>query len=290
MIDKDLLLRLLGRVNPQPPPNPYLREMGRAEAELDAEISQKPTSKRTKRIGNIIAKHNFHRINYEDTPQGPPLLSQAAPQPDAVLDPWSGKILETMPTKYQAPAKALLDHIKNSSRVRWGSDGQIFTDGNVIKGTNIYDLVHSLVRLRPTHTPPHGSAEFLKALESINAPTELMVNASNLKKKLYGKAKGGKPRSFSFSDGDYVQSPGSVYNKLRKKAGRLPCSPFVSSSRYIEATPSRALKEKWQTPPSTPKLLKRTLQKDGGWQGIKDEEDEKLQESWQEIDDEVDQE
>ena len=38
LIDKDLLLKLLGRDAPQPPANPFLREMGRAENELDAEL------------------------------------------------------------------------------------------------------------------------------------------------------------------------------------------------------------------------------------------------------------
>ena len=184
LIDKDLLLRLLGRVNPRPPINPELREMGRAERELDDVISRKASSNQAKEIGHIISKHNFHKTNYENTPEGPPTLTRHLPTSSILDDAWASKTVDATPEKFQRNARSLLDHIKNSGRLGWDRDGQFVTDGKVLRGTNILDLVHSVVRPRRTSGPPEGAAEFLAALEAVNTPRELIQNAQVVRKKL----------------------------------------------------------------------------------------------------------
>ena len=65
LIDKDLLLKLLGRVNPQPPINPSLRELSRVEDKLSETLTQGPTSSQAGMVGNLISKHDFHKANFE---------------------------------------------------------------------------------------------------------------------------------------------------------------------------------------------------------------------------------
>ena len=184
LVDKDQLLRLLGRVNPQPPPDPSLREMGRAESELDEVLSRDASSNQVKEIGHIIAKHNFHKTNYENEPQGPPMLTRHLPTSSVVDDSWAAKTVDATPGKFQRNARSLLEHIKNSGRVSWDKDGQLVADGTVLQGTNILDLIHSVVRPRRAFDLPKGAAEFLAALDRVNTPRELVQNAHNVRKKL----------------------------------------------------------------------------------------------------------
>ena len=253
LIDKDLLLRLLNRDAPQPPANPFLREMGRAENELDAELSKKPSSLQPKKVANIIAKRSFHKANYEGTPQLPAILNKTLPQSEEKSDPWTARILSAMPDKYQRASKALLDHITNSGRLQWGADGQIIQNGNVIKGSNIFDLVHSLTRLRPSQQPPHGAAEFLEALQSINVPQELIVNATNIKKKLKtGKAISRRrkqtPPAEQFSDSDASEATPIPVRRKKKTRARSPdidLTPF-STPQSIPTTAKKLSVKKWQ--------------------------------------------
>ena len=222
LIDKDLLLRLLGRTNPQPPINTSLRELSRAESELDDVISKSASPTQVKEIGNIITKRNFHKSNYENVPQSPPILTQAVQKSGVEDDPWASNTIETAPDKFQRNTKSLLEHIKKSGRLQWGQDGRLIKDGRVIPDTNILDLVHSLVRPRPTLRPPTGFAEFLETLQSTNVPRELMLNADNILKKLNKnvskkKSKQGPPsRAPSFEESP-PPTPTASRKKRRKR-------------------------------------------------------------------------
>ena len=187
LIDKDLLLKLLGRVNPQPPINPSLRELSRVEDKLSETLTQGPTSSQAGMVGNLISKHDFHKANFEKSnlvnPTAPPAGAQVS-QSLGESDIWAGKTIDAAPARYQRTAKSLLEHIRKSDGLEWSPRGELIRDGRIIENTNILDLVHSLARPRPTLRPPLGSVKFLEALRSSNVPQELILNAPNIQAQL----------------------------------------------------------------------------------------------------------
>ena len=226
LIDKDLLLRLLGRVNPQPPINPNLRELSRVENKLSDTLAQDPSPSQANVIGNLISKHNFHKSefekpNFDNSPQ-PPVTTQVT-QSVGESDNWVGKTIDAAPTRYQRTAKSLLDHIRKSDSLGWNDRGELIRDGRIIENTNILDLVHSLVRPRPTLIPPPGSAEFLEALRSTNTPQELMLNAPNIITRL------SKQKKSSDDLGDLLSSPTKPSRPKRKRTQSGAKSPTGAS-------------------------------------------------------------
>ena len=192
LIDKDLLLRLLSRESrgpPAPPPNPVLTHMDRIDQELQSTIDDSKTSGRlkTQKINELLSKHDtFHKQYDNQSGHSNQLGNVSNLGTPPSNDIWRDKTVVAAPPRTKKITEGLLDHIKSSNRMHWDNDGRLVIDGMSIPGTNILDLVHSMTRKRTKATIPVGSDQFLKVLNEINTPRELLPNVDFFKTKPFG--------------------------------------------------------------------------------------------------------
>ena len=181
LIDKDLLLRLLGRAKPTPPADPTLRELEHIDEAREEVLSQPimAAPNKVKTISNLISDHRTHKQKYENQTTRPPIAIRN-PTSSEESDEWQQKTLDAAPGRFQRATNSLMNHIRRSGRLDWNVSGQVIKDGQVIEGSNILDLVHAVTRPRKIRPPP-GAKIFVNTLNEINTPHELMINAKAMK-------------------------------------------------------------------------------------------------------------
>ena len=227
LVDKDLLLKLLGKINPQLPTDPTLREISNVENELNDVLNEPPSSLQNRKVTNLISKHNFHVKNYEDSklPQTPNRPPTPTPQPyDQPQDTWTSKTIDASPPRFQRATKSLLDHISKSDSLNWNLRGELIFDGAPIEGSNILDLVHALVRPRKIKPPP-GSLEFVRGLVALNTPRELMTNITHIQKEL--SAGSNRKKVISKKRGVGMSSSPTPQKVAAKRKATTALSPIV---------------------------------------------------------------
>jgi len=90
----------------------------------------------------------------------------------------TGRILETVPKSYRARARLLMKHLHDKAvptRISWNDEGIVTIDGNVVKDSNIADLINDAMRERKT-TRAEGRAQFARLLRALNIPSVLVGN------------------------------------------------------------------------------------------------------------------
>lgn len=88
------------------------------------------------------------------------------------------RILETVPKTYRAHARLLLRHLRDKAipaRISWDDRGTVTIDGNVVKDSNIADLINDATRERKT-AKAAGRVQFARLLRALNTPTALVRN------------------------------------------------------------------------------------------------------------------
>ena len=111
----------------------------------------------------------LHRyLEYHDHLRTPSLLTESNTVKEA-------EIIRTVPVKYRGKAESLLKRIEREPSMRWNERGEFVHNGQVIKGSNIVDLVNDVVRHRKDFHP-HGWQEFARALRRGNVPQDLVGN------------------------------------------------------------------------------------------------------------------
>lgn len=88
------------------------------------------------------------------------------------------RILETVPKTYRAHARLLLRHLRDKAipaRISWDDRGTVTIDGNVVKDSNIADLINDATRERKT-AKAAGRVQFARLLRALNTPTVLVRN------------------------------------------------------------------------------------------------------------------
>lgn len=88
------------------------------------------------------------------------------------------RILETVPKTYRAHARLLLRHLRDKAipaRISWDDHGTVTIDGNVVKDSNIADLINDATRERKT-AKATGRVQFARLLRALNTPTALVRN------------------------------------------------------------------------------------------------------------------
>ena len=83
------------------------------------------------------------------------------------------EIIRTVPVKFRGKAENLLKCIEQEPTMHWNERGEFVHNGQVIKGSNIVDLVNDVVRQRKDFHP-HGWQEFARALRRGNVPQDLV--------------------------------------------------------------------------------------------------------------------
>lgn len=85
-------------------------------------------------------------------------------------------ILSGLSEGKQEKAKLLLKFIRNNPRIEIGENGEIYIEGQKIRGSNIIDLVHDLSIKRKAAPPAIGVNEIVKVLNKSNLPLEAVGN------------------------------------------------------------------------------------------------------------------
>ena len=173
LIDPGLLIRLIN--NPrQLPVDPTLRELNSTEQQMDNALLKSKGS--VKEINKLLNQRNIYADKFQNyhPPQTSVIREPESQRRDT--DIWEEKIIDTLPKTTKQLGHSLLSHIKSSQKINWNDRGQVIIDGNLIPNTNILDLVHSVIRIRKTKSPPVGSREFTRALTELNTPSELFRN------------------------------------------------------------------------------------------------------------------
>ena len=73
------------------------------------------------------------------------------------------EIIRTVPVKFRGRAEYLLKRIKREPNMHWNERGEFVHNGQVVKGSNIVDLVNDIMRHRKDFHP-HGWQEFGRML------------------------------------------------------------------------------------------------------------------------------
>lgn len=86
------------------------------------------------------------------------------------------RVIASLPKTLRDKAKLLLDHVKEGTDMKWTERGEIMYNGEVIKDSNISDLINETVRARKTTDNPKGWNTYVKILKASNVPNDLIGN------------------------------------------------------------------------------------------------------------------
>ncbi|KAK6172098.1 hypothetical protein SNE40_018052 [Patella caerulea] len=174
--------------------DPIRRIMEEVSTEMDTVLkSRMSDADKMQKYGQLFERFQTMQKKLE-TPQPPPppppssQTPQTSPPPAPTLPPQptqqpdiSQSILESVPIKHRPKAKLLLKHIKEKTPLEWNDNYELVRDGQVIKGTNAYDIVNDLMRSRKTVSPAPGWSDVVSTLKKTHASREWVGNADRWK-------------------------------------------------------------------------------------------------------------
>ena len=148
------------------PVNPIHRSIVTLDDDMRTVLDRRDLSDEEKvRQYNQILQHYLEYHDHLKTPSPPK-------EGNTVKD---DEIIRTVPTRYKGKAENLLKRIEREPTMHWNERGEFVHNGQVIKGSNIVDLVNDVVRQRKDFHP-HGWQEFARALRKGNVPQDLVGN------------------------------------------------------------------------------------------------------------------
>ena len=89
----------------------------------------------------------------------------------------AAKITEGVPKTYKRKAQLLLEKIKKNDAMNWNDKGELKIGEDVVKGSNITDLINDVLHARKGFDPL-GWQQFVRGLASMNVPETLVGNVS----------------------------------------------------------------------------------------------------------------
>ena len=160
-------------------------------------------------------------------PSGDGAPSDENPAALAEEDDLTPQILESVPKTLRRKAKLLIDRLKHNDVMAWNAKGELVYEGNIVKGSNMIDLVNDALKGKRGFFP-HGYQYFLRGLAKSNAPESIIGNEAR-------------------------RSLVRKYKQMGSEEMRLlpdippPLTP-ISSQRRRRVTPLRAKKRlQWET-------------------------------------------
>ena len=85
------------------------------------------------------------------------------------------EVLHTVPKTLRRKAETILERINRHPNMNWNDRGEFVFNGEVVRGSNVVDLVNDIIRHRKSFQP-HGWEEFARALRQSNVPQDLVGN------------------------------------------------------------------------------------------------------------------
>lgn len=102
-------------------------------------------------------------------------------EPKQGNEEWIKRIFHHLPKIHKKKAELMIDFLKTSSNIAVGEKGEIIIDNQKIPNSHIVDLVHDVLRDRPTSDPPIGIESFVRALKQSNIPVSYIGNPARVK-------------------------------------------------------------------------------------------------------------
>ena len=120
-------------------------------------------------------RHRFEQ--YTNKPLGTVTISKddLLPSQTSTWGKIEKDVVESLPKTMKNKAERLMHHLQNHPDVKWNDRGELVFHDQVIKHSNIVDLVHDVIRKR-RRPEPLGWKTFAKALSEVNVPHELVGN------------------------------------------------------------------------------------------------------------------
>ncbi|ESO90464.1 hypothetical protein LOTGIDRAFT_164043 [Lottia gigantea] len=94
-------------------------------------------------------------------------------KPDDIASVEKPDILTSVPKTYQGRARMLLEHLEKKTPYSWN---ELTHGGQVMKGTNVVDIVNDFIRNRKTNNTPFGWEAVMRSLRESNIPREAIGN------------------------------------------------------------------------------------------------------------------
>ena len=151
------------------PVNPTHRSIATLDQEMRTMLDRHGLSdeEKVRQYNQILQRY----LEYHDHLRVP---STSSPITNASKD-IHDEVLQTVPKSMKRKAEAILERISHQSNMSWNERGEFVHDGQVIKGSNIVDLVNDMLRHRKTFQP-RGWQDFARALRQNNVPLDLVGN------------------------------------------------------------------------------------------------------------------
>src|SRR5436190_13399772 len=87
------------------------------------------------------------------------------------------ELVQYFPKIYKSEARSLLRTMaRRDDLVSWDSDGFVYVKNQKIPGSNIVDILHSIVRVRKVDPLPVGWHEVMQALKEMRIPSTYICN------------------------------------------------------------------------------------------------------------------
>lgn len=90
-------------------------------------------------------------------------------------------VVQSVPKTMRTKAERLLQRLKTHSDVTWNSLGEIKYEGQLVKNSNLTDLINDVLRKRRIAAEPIGWKSFAAALHRLNIPQDLVGNPERWK-------------------------------------------------------------------------------------------------------------
>ena len=217
------------------PANPVHRTIATLDQDMQAVLDRQDLSDddKVRHYNQILQRY----LEYHDR-----LKSTAAPSSlrDATSNNMEQEVLTLVPDKWKHKAHTILERIKHQPNMSWNERGEFVYNGEVVKGSNIADLVNDVVRHRKTFHP-HGWQEFARALRQGNVPQDLIGNR---------KRWDWMHRESATSDAFSTAEESSPERKSRRPKDKTPARHRSMSKKLIKREPLSVKKEiKWEPYP-----------------------------------------
>ena len=119
--------------------------------------------------------------NTTTTPIATPISSDVVPpSSEDSQQNWENQAIKSVPKIFRRKAESFLRYLKNK-QVQWRDDGSVVIRDQVIPGSNIIDIVNTVMRSRSGKGIPTGTVPLIQYLKSINVPREIIGNEELLK-------------------------------------------------------------------------------------------------------------
>jgi len=162
--------------------------------------------------------------------------AQPPTPPPAAVTPMSDRVLlRNVPQSMQQNAQRFVNYISRNRDIQWDADGNVWLNGQPVRGANMANIVRFISTKSRVRTPPAGTMELTQFLASTNIPRVYIQNPQARDAYV-----GQRQRLLGSQSGDTLSSASQapVRRQLQWSAGVGPSSSATSQGTDGAATPS----------------------------------------------------